>query len=207
MSGPGIPTSGILHPFSFVTDLVPTILDLSGSSALPGGPAFTGRSLTEVLQGRSQTVYGPDDPVSLEASGQSAVFKGDYKLVRNLDLYGDGIWRLHNIVLDPGETRDLTAEQPARAVSMLQDYETYVEEYGVQPMPPGYSGTKMIADATTQQIIDKDGVTLMLAALGIAVALLAMGFVLFRILSGTGMGAAVRNLFRRNREVPHVDRR
>ena len=207
MSGPGIPTSGVLHPFSFVTDLVPTVLYLSGSSALPGGPAFTGRSLADVLQGRAQIVYGPDDPVSLEASGQSAVFKGDYKLVRNLDLYGDGIWRLHNIVLDPGETRDLTAEHPALATSMRQDYETYVEEYGVQPMPPGYSGAKMIADATTQQIIDKYGVTLMLAALGIAVALLAMGFLLFRILSGTGMGAPVRHLFRRNREVPHVDQR
>jgi arylsulfatase A-like enzyme len=115
MSGPGIEVSGLLHPFSFITDLVPTILDLAGTEALPTGPEFSGRSLIDLLQGRADTIYGPDDAVSLEASGQSAVFKGDYKLVRNMDLYGDGVWRLHNIVRDPGETRDLIAEQPERA--------------------------------------------------------------------------------------------
>lgn len=182
MSGPGIPKSGVLHPFSFITDLTPTILDLTGTSALATGPHFTGRSLIDVLQGRAQQVYGPDDPVSLEASGQSAVFKGDFKLMRNLDLYGDGVWRLHNIVLDPGETRDLTADQPAMVAGMLQDYEDFSAQYGVLPMPPGYSGEKQIADAATQQIVEKYAATLLLGVLGIALVVLIIGVLLWFLL-------------------------
>lgn len=157
ISGPGIAASGVLHPFSFITDLAPTILDLTGAEALNSGPSFTGRSLVDVLQGRRQSLYGPDDAVSLEASGQSAVFKGDYKLMRNLDLYGDGVWRLHNVVRDPGETRDLSAEQPELFAEMLSDYESYAADYGVLPMPPGYSGQQMIADATARQIVARYG--------------------------------------------------
>lgn len=180
MSGPGVEATGVLHPFSFITDLVPTILDLSGAMALNSGPPFTGRSLLDVLQGRAQTVYGPDDAVSLEASGQSAVFKGDYKLVRNLDLYGDGVWRLHNVVRDPGETVDLSADYPELFADMLRDYELYTEAYGVLPMPPGYSGEQMIAEATTRQIIANYGMTLLLAATGVVLLLLAIFYTVFK---------------------------
>jgi arylsulfatase A-like enzyme len=180
MSGPGIPASGVLHPFSFMTDLVPTILDLTGTPALKSGPAFTGRSLIDVLNGTAPAVYGPDDAIALEASGQSAVFKGDYKLVRNLDQYGDGVWRLHNVVIDPGETRDLSTEQPERVAQMLRDYDNYAAENGVLPMPPGYSGARMIADASTQKIIEKYGLTLLSMAVGILLAILLLGVLLYK---------------------------
>jgi arylsulfatase A-like enzyme len=180
ISGPGIQASGVIHPFSFITDLVPTILDLSDTSALASGPAFTGRSLIDVLQGRAITVYGPDDAVALEASGQSAVFKGDYKLVRNLDLYGDGIWRLHNVVRDPGETRDLSAEQPERAAEMLRDYEAFAAQHGVLPMPPGYSGQQMIADATTRRIIAQYGMTLLSVTLGALFVFMSLCWLLYK---------------------------
>jgi arylsulfatase/uncharacterized sulfatase len=182
MSGPGIPAAGVLHPFSFMTDLVPTLLDLAGTPALTTGPAFTGRSLFDVLQGRQSAVYGPEDAVSLEASGQSAVFKGDYKLVRNLDFYGDGVWRLHNVVRDPGEVRDLSAEQPERVARMLQDYESYAADVGVLPMPPGYSGQQMIAEASTQKIIEEYGLTLLSAAIAALVALLIVCGLIYRYL-------------------------
>ncbi|TFH75281.1 arylsulfatase [Gammaproteobacteria bacterium LSUCC0112] len=180
MSGPGIPASGVLHPFSFMTDLVPTILDLTGTPALTSGPAFTGRSLIDVLKGTAPAVYGPDDAIALEASGQSAVFKGDYKLVRNLDQYGDGVWRLHNVVVDPGETRDLSAEQPERVAQMLRDYNNFTADNGVLPMPPGYSGERMIADASTQKIIEKYGLTLLSMAAGMLFAILLLGVLLYK---------------------------
>ncbi|MDP2284720.1 MAG: arylsulfatase [Pseudohongiella sp.] len=192
MTGPGIPASGVLHPFSFITDLAPTILDLTGTRALASGPAFSGRSLLDVLQGRAPAMYGPDDAVALEASGQSAVFKGDYKLVRNLDQYGDGIWRLHNVVVDPGETRDLSAEQPARVAQMLEDYDRFAAQNGVLPMPPGYSGERMIADASTQKILDKYGMTLLAMALGGLLAVLLICVLLYKWL--------LKPLFRRNRK-------
>lgn len=180
MSGPGVAPAGILHPFSFITDLVPTILELTGADPVDSGPPLTGRSLTGVLLGASQLVYGPEDAVALEASGQSAVFKGDYKLVRNLDLYGDGVWRLHNVVQDPGETRDLSAEMPELFADMLRDYESYTAEYGVLPMPPGYSGQQMIEQATTRRIIASYGMILLIAAFGVVLALLTIFYLLFK---------------------------
>lgn len=182
MSGPGIPNSGILHPFSFITDITPTILDLTGSSAASTGPAFTGRSLIDVLQGKAELVYGPDDAVSLEASGQSAVFKGDFKLVRNQDLYGDGVWRLHNVVLDPGETRDLTADMPELVAAMLRDYEEFAEEYGVLPIPPGYSAEKMISDASTRHVQKKYGMTLLLGGLSIVVGVMLIVILIWNLI-------------------------
>lgn len=182
MSGPGIPVAGVLPPFSFMTDLVPTILDLTGTSALTTGPALTGRSLFDVLQGRATMVYGPEDVIALEASGQSAVYKGDYKLIRNLDLYGDGIWRLHNVVRDPGETRDLSAEQPERFAQMLQDYQSYATEFGVLPMPLGYSGQRLIAEASTQKVIEKYGLQLLSIALGLLLAILMVFVLIYRFL-------------------------
>ena len=182
ISGPGIPAAGVLHPFSFMTDLVPTLLDLTGTPALSTGPAFTGRSLFDVLQGRQAAVYGPEDAVSLEASGQSAVFKGDYKLVRNLDFYGDGVWRLHNVVRDPGETRDLSTEQPERVAQMLQDYQAFTTEFGVLPMPPSYSGQRLIAEASAQKIIEEYGQRLLLVALGMLLLILTASLLIYRFL-------------------------
>lgn len=199
MSGPGIPAAGVLHPFSFMTDLVPTLLDLTGTAALTSGPAFTGRSLFDVLQGRQAAVYGPEDAVSLEASGQSAVFKGDYKLVRNLDFYGDGVWRLHNVVRDPGETRDLSAEQPERVAQMLQDYASYAADVGVLPMPAGYSGQQMIAQASTQNIIEEYGTTLVAMVVGLLVAVLLLSGLIYRFL--------LRPWLSRNRKAHDADLR
>lgn len=45
-------------------------------------------------------------------------FKGTYKLVKNLPPYGDGRWRLYDIMSDPGETTDLSAAEPKRFASM-----------------------------------------------------------------------------------------
>jgi arylsulfatase/uncharacterized sulfatase len=72
-------------------------------------------------------------------SGNAALFRGDFKLVINQPPNGDGQWRLYNVRLDPGETRDLSAELPDLFAQMQRDYEAYVQEMGVLPMPEGYN--------------------------------------------------------------------
>jgi arylsulfatase/uncharacterized sulfatase len=99
---------------------------------------MTGRSLLPLLRGGVEAVYGPDDPVGVEVSGQAALFKGDYKLERNNPPYGDGVWRLYDMVRDPGETRDLAEERPDLFSQLMSDYEAYVREMGVLEMPEGY---------------------------------------------------------------------
>ena len=137
--------------FAWATDIAATILsfarvDLPGER-YGGRPVLpvTGRDLSPLVRGETDRVYGKDDAIGYELTGQAALFKGDFKIVRNLPPLGDGQWRLYNIVSDPGETADLASEQPARFSAMLSAYETFERENKVQPIPPGYSRSKQIA--------------------------------------------------------------
>ena len=145
MAGPGVTAgTGIATP-TFVTDVTPTLLDLAGVPAEGGGVAMTGRTLRPVLDGQVPRAYPLDVPVGIEVSGNSALFKGDWKLVRNMPPYGDGTWKLHELALDPGETKDLSAQRADLKAEMLRDYEAYEREMGVLPLPPGYDPHKQVA--------------------------------------------------------------
>ena len=141
----GAISDGLAH----VTDIVPTLTDLAGvsghSGAWQGKPVepVTGRSLVPMLTGQSASVHG-DVPLGYELSGNAALFRGDYKLVRNLAPTGDGQWRLYDIKADPGETRDLAAAMPNRFAAMLTDYRGYAKANGVLDMPAGYTADEQI---------------------------------------------------------------
>ena len=135
--------------FAHVTDIVPTLADLAGVP-LHGGTwqgkavePVTGRSLVPMLGGAADSVHG-DAPLGYELSGNAALFRGDYKLVRNLPPTGDGRWRLYDIQSDPGETRDLSAAMPDRFAAMQADYAAYAKANGVLDMPPGYTADDQI---------------------------------------------------------------
>ena len=104
-----------------------------------------GHSLRALLGGGAQPVRGPDDVLGIEVSGNSALFRGDYKIVRDMAPLGDGRWRLYNLAGDPGETRDLSAAEPDRLKAMQADYAAYETRVGVAPLPPGYTTQKQLA--------------------------------------------------------------
>ncbi len=147
---PGMRAGGIHHAFTHVTDIAPTLLELAGLER--PGTRFAGReiepmrgqSLLPVLRGATDRVHPPDRPIGYELSGNAALFKGDYKLVRNLPPVGDNRWRLFDTVRDPGETRDLSAEMPALFQAMQADYEAYARSHGVLPMPGGYDPVRQV---------------------------------------------------------------
>ncbi|HEV7340204.1 MAG TPA: arylsulfatase [Sphingopyxis sp.] len=140
---------GISDGLAHVTDIVPTLTELAGVAGHRGvwqGKAVepvTGRSLVPILTGQSASVHG-DAPLGYELSGNAALFRGDYKLVRNLAPTGDGQWRLYDIKADPGETRDLAAAMPDRFAAMLADYRAYAKANGVLDMPAGYTADEQI---------------------------------------------------------------
>jgi arylsulfatase A-like enzyme len=142
--GHGIQSNQISQAFTHVTDIVPTLLELAGVQAHDGhyqGKAvlpMTGSSLVPVLQGKSHQVHPADQPIGYELSGSSALFKGDYKLVKNLKPVGDEQWHLYNIATDPGEVIDVQSQMPERFASMQADYADYARNNGVLPMPAGY---------------------------------------------------------------------
>ena len=154
ISGPGVAPGARLGALSFVTDITPTLLDMTGSPpTLEGAKALDGRSLRPMLAGEAPAVRGPDDPVGLEVSGNAALYRGDHKIVRDMAPLGDGRWRLYNLALDPGETRDLAAAEPERLQALLADYKAYEARVGVAPLPPGYTMQKqLMGNALARQL-------------------------------------------------------
>ncbi|MBT8147624.1 MAG: arylsulfatase, partial [Gammaproteobacteria bacterium] len=158
MSGPGVERQGQLtDEFVFVTDLMPTILSLVGVDDHDGNwqgrdvEPVIGTDFSSFLAGDSSPVHGDSEPIGYELGGNSALFKGDYKVVINRTGQGETEWHLFNIRTDPGEARDLAQQQPDLLEEMLADYESYVQANNVLPMPDGYNRTgRILGDALRQ---------------------------------------------------------
>lgn len=137
VAGPGVAAGTRVATPTFVTDVAPTVIEMTGASA-EGGVAMTGRSLGPVLRGEAERTWPLDAPVGIEVAGNAALFKGDLKLVRNLPPYGDGAWHVYDVARDPGETADLAPSRPELVAALRADYDAYARTMGVQPMPDGY---------------------------------------------------------------------
>ena len=181
MAWPGNPAvlqGRVAGGFAHVTDLAPTLLAMADAPPQTGRfgnravEAMTGRNLVPMLRDASANAHDPDRPLGYELSGNAVLFKGDYKLVRNLPPYGDGNWRLYDIVRDPGETTDLSLREPVRFATMQADYAAYAAADGVLPMPEGYSAPRQIlANALDTLLVPRllallPGIAALVAALG-----------------------------------------
>jgi len=179
IAGPGVVAGTRIASPTFVTDVAPTLLDLASVEAR-GGVAMTGRSLRPVLEGRAERAHPPDEPVGIEVSGNSALFKGDLKLVRNMPPWGDGAWHLHDVAADPGETRDLAADRPDLAAELQRDYAAYEREMGVLPLPPGYDPHDQVARNSIRRQLRVYGARLAALGVGLAAAVVLVARSLLR---------------------------
>lgn len=146
LSGPGVAAGTRVSSPAFVTDVVPTLVDMVGARAQPDAVSMDGRSLRPVLTGAATETWGPNEPVGIEVSGNAALFRGSHKIVRDMPPVGDGQWRLYDLAKDPGETTDLAQAQPALFKQMLADYAAYETRVGVQPLPEGYTTQAQLMD-------------------------------------------------------------
>lgn len=135
---PGSSAGRVAQGLSYVTDITATIFDFA-NSAPPAAGEMAGRSLRPILEGEAQTVYGENDVIGQEAAGHAALFQGDYKITRVNPPQGDRQWRLYDLSVDPGETRDLATAQPERFAAMLAEYATWVEANDVVEVPATYT--------------------------------------------------------------------
>ena len=178
IAGPGIEGGRMSQAAGYVTDVTPTILDMAGLDISMGD--VTGRSLRAVITGEAATAYVPSDAVGFEVSGNSALFRGDYKLVRNMPPWGDGSWQLFDLSADPGETTDLAPERSDLMATMLDDYAVYAARNGVLALPGGYDIHSQISANAWQRQLEFYGWQLAL------VAALLLG------LCGFGLWSAIR---------------
>jgi len=175
-SGAGVVGPRRAGAFSVVTDVTPSILDLARVERVEDDSVpVTGRSLMALLRAEAEEVYGADTPVGMEVSGQAALFKGDYKIVRNNPRYGDGIWRLYNLARDPGETRDLAAERADLFSELMADYKAYTETMGVLEMPAGYVEFDQIRANSIRQQVRFHWWVLLIVAVGLAAVAFRVG--------------------------------
>ena len=174
IAGPGVEAGQRHGGLTFVTDVAPTLLELAGAgTATPeGARPITGRSLLPMLAGQVDRVYGPTDTVGVEVSGNSALFRDNWKIVRNIPPVGDGKWRLYDHAKDPAEVNDLAATMPDLFEAMLADYETYAARSGVLALPDGYQAERQVRlNAIARQLSFHAG------------ALIAIGVAVFALLS------------------------
>ena len=138
IAGPGVAGARQVDSFSYVTDIMPTILQLCGMEhpdTFRGrqiAPPL-GRSLVSVLAGTSEGVYTADDLIGGEMAGGKWMRQGDYKAVSVAPPYGTGEWHLYDLATDPGETHNLAAEEPEVLARLQNAWSSYADEVGVVP--------------------------------------------------------------------------
>jgi arylsulfatase A-like enzyme len=185
ISGPNLPKGTTETSFSLVTDITPTLLDLldlnksKTQTHTENNVAITGRSLKPVLQGTAERTYQDNDAIGIEVSGNSALFKGQYKIVRNYPPHGDKQWRLFDLSVDPGETSDLSLSKHDVFKTLMEDYSTYQDQYGIQEMPEGFDSMKQVIKNSLKKYASNNWFSILIVNL-IIFMLLRMAWLRFK---------------------------
>lgn len=129
IAGPGVNATGVQQAPVHVADLMPTLLDAAGINY--GVGALYGRSILPLLGGETNQTRSDGESFGVEVSGNAALYRGNWKLVRTALPRGDFTWRLFDLSVDPGETTDVSSENPELFTELRAEYEAYVEETGV----------------------------------------------------------------------------
>jgi len=118
-------------------DIAPTILDLMGVDALAG---FQGQSLAPEIYGEKPASVR--EPVVLELAEDSnnparrAIVAQGHKLIS----FDSGKNMLFDLAADPGETKDLAADQPERAKALSAELDGY---FAKLPVIAPFGGNKL----------------------------------------------------------------
>lgn len=119
------------HNFVHVTDIMPTILQLSsvsypqeykGKNIHP----LIGKSLIPVLNGDSASVHS-NDGMGWELFEMKAYIKEHWKILRLPKPFGSGQWQLYDLEKDPTETTDLSAQFPDIKQQLINAYNDYAK--------------------------------------------------------------------------------
>jgi len=136
ITGPGIKGTRQVDSFAYVTDIMPTILELAelehpakyqGREVEP----MRGRSLTGVLLGSRESTYPIDALIGAEMMDGKWMRRGVYKAVLVAEPFGPGEWRLYDTAEDPGETADLSTEHPEILEELVIAWGRYAKDVGV----------------------------------------------------------------------------
>ena len=136
IAGPGVKGGRQVDAFSYVTDIMPTMLHMAGlehPNEFRGHKVERprGRSIVAVLSGSRKEAYSADEFIGGEMGNGKWMRQGNYKAVSVAKPYGSGKWHLYDVAADPGETRDLSKEKPALLKELRGAWDQYAKDVGV----------------------------------------------------------------------------
>jgi arylsulfatase A-like enzyme len=129
----------ITNAFANVLDIAPTLIDFAGGQASKNQTTLAGRTMAPLLDGSAQEVHDSNEVFVAEIAGNIALYRGDYKLVRNLPPFGDKQWHLYNLRLDQIEANDLASSNPDLVKSLTAAYADYIKQHNLVEVPDGYN--------------------------------------------------------------------
>jgi arylsulfatase len=162
VSGPAVKrTKGsINHGFMYVADIMPTLLEIAGTSYPKTHegrevPGLIGKSWNQVLTGQAESPRTEQDYIAWEIFGNRAVRQGDWKLRWQYKPLGKGDWELFNLAADPAERKDLAAERPDKVKALVALWDDYVRKNNV--ILPSRSLFETLDDVLPKRVPDDPG--------------------------------------------------
>jgi arylsulfatase A-like enzyme len=148
ISGPGVAhqnetVDGVAH----VMDLAPTFLELAGvtyPATYNGKPVEQprGKSMVPLLSKNSSTVRGPDEAIGWEYNNFKAIRIGDHKATWISKPFGPSGWTIFDLSVDPGESKDLSTQDPKLRQRLIKAWDEYAKSVGVVPPEGGIFAEK-----------------------------------------------------------------
>ncbi len=160
ISGKNIPSAQESNSFCFITDIVPTILELVGMEPRSNNlyAPITGKSLLPHILDKSKSIYDEYEGVGLEVANSSAYYLGDFKIVKNNIPLGDNKWYMYNLKTDPGETKNIAKEYPVKFKNLMDEYKEYAKSVGVIEMKKGYSAEKEVGKKSMIKVLKNNAI-------------------------------------------------
>lgn len=122
VAGPGIEDEGRIDAsYTTVMDIAPTLLEVA-STTYPRSEAIRpmlGESMLDFFTGKSDSVHDASYVTTLFTEGRALLRQGNWKLTTLEPPFDESKFQLFNLTVDPGETRDLRAENPAKYNALI----------------------------------------------------------------------------------------
>ena len=117
------------YSFVHVTDIMPTLLELTGATypeEFNGHKihSLIGKSILPILTGNKQAVH-ENDGMGYELFEMKAYIKGKWKILRLPQPFGAGYWQLYDLQVDPGETNDVSDQHPEIKDELIREWVQY----------------------------------------------------------------------------------